>query len=81
MVTLQIYVDEACWSCTESHRMVEALRPSFPTVQFQFRDLRREPHPEAVFAAPTFLLNGRIISLGNPAPQRLRRLLEEALAA
>ncbi len=81
MVTLQIYVDELCWSCAESYRIVESLQPSFPTVRFKFSDLRREPHPDTVFAAPTFLLNGRIISLGNPTPRRLRLLLEEAIAA
>ncbi len=81
MITLQIFVDEMCWSCAESYRIVQALQPSFPTVRFEFSDLRREPHPDNVFAAPTFLLNGRVISLGNPTPRRLRQMLEEAIAS
>lgn len=80
MVTLQVYIDDTCWSCAESHRIVESLRPFFPAVDFQFRDLRTESHPDNVFAAPTYVLDGHIISLGNPSPIHLRHLLEEALA-
>lgn len=81
MVILQVFIDESCWSCAESRRIVEMLRPSFPTVRFQFSDLQNEPHPDTVFAAPTFLLDGRVISLGNPTPRRLRLLLEEAVSS
>ncbi len=42
-------------------------------------DLSSAQRPENVFAAPTYLLNGKVISLGNPYPNELRRKLEDAL--
>ena len=34
-----------------------------------------EAIPEAVFATPTYLLNGRVWSLGNPSPAKVQETL------
>ena len=34
-----------------------------------------EAIPEAVFATPTYLLNGRLWSLGNPSPAKVQETL------
>jgi hypothetical protein len=34
--------------------------------------------PEAVFATPTYMLNNRIVSLGNPSPAEVARWAAEA---
>jgi hypothetical protein len=41
------------------------------TVEVTLRDLERDPRPPTVFAAPTYLLDGRVISLGNPRREEL----------
>ncbi len=78
MITLQVFVQDDCWSCAESRRIVAALRPDFPDVRIELLNLQSEPHPDSVFAAPTYLLNGRVYSLGNPYPTDLSRALEAA---
>jgi hypothetical protein len=35
----------------------------------------QEPIPEAVFATPTYLLDGRLWFLGNPSPDQVRARL------
>ncbi len=46
-------------------------------------DLNRElaRQPAAVFAVPTYLLNGRVISLGTPSEADFYGRIAEALAA
>jgi hypothetical protein len=36
------------------------------------------PVPPQVFATPTYILNNRVVSLGNPSLEHLCRLLGEA---
>ena len=66
---LEIYVAPDCFGC-ESARIlagsVRALR--CPDLEVRLLDLS-EPdviRPPAVFAVPTYILDGRVISLGNP---------------
>jgi hypothetical protein len=32
--------------------------------------------PDEIFATPTYVLNGRVVSLGNPRPEKLQELIE-----
>ena len=79
MVTLKVYVEEDCWSCSESRRIVQEIALQFPQVAIELIDLSSQHHPDNVFAAPTYMLNGRIISLGNPYPKDLKQKLQDAL--
>ena len=79
MVRLHVFIEAGCWSCRESRRLVAELAPQFPQVKMELVDLSSAQRPENVFAAPTYLLNGKVISLGNPYPNELRRKLEDAL--
>ena len=78
MITLQVYVADDCWACDETRRIVAEIAPEFPDIQVELLDMRTEPHPENVFAVPTYLLNGRVISLGNPHRADLRARLVQA---
>lgn len=78
MRTLQIYISDDCWSCEESLRIAAEARARFEHVTVELLDLMSEKRPESVFAAPTYVLDGRIISLGNPRRERLWRQLGEA---
>lgn len=80
MVKLQVFISDDCWSCAESRRIVTEIAPQFPDVEVELLDMNSSKRPETVFAAPTYLLNGRVISLGNPYPGVLRRQLSVALA-
>jgi hypothetical protein len=72
MVKLDIFVVDDCWSCEEAHRLAAEARVRFAAeVEVTLYDLERDPHPPKVFAAPTYLLDGSVISLGNPRPDEL----------
>jgi hypothetical protein len=75
MSTLEIYVAEECWSCEEARRIAGAVGRAFPNVQVHLKDLNNGSRPSEVFAAPTYLLDGRIVSLGNPSREELWAML------
>lgn len=79
MVKLQVYINEDCWSCDESRKIVAEIAPQFPDVKIELLDLNSEEQPDFVFAVPTYVLNGRIISLGNPYREDLRRRLQASI--
>ena len=81
MVTLKVFVEEDCWSCSESRRLIAEIAPQFPQVTMEVVDLSQGQRPRNIFAVPTYMLNDKIISLGNPYPTELRRKLLDALEA
>lgn len=70
---LKIYVIPHCFNCDYAIEVAETVRRRYPHVSVQVIDLSdpQEPRPETVFATPTYLLNGRIWSLGNPSQQQI----------
>lgn len=78
MKKLQIYISEDCWSCEETHRIVADIAPQFPTVAVEMIDTAETPLPESVFAVPTYVLDGRVIFLGNPTRDELSYKLKRA---
>lgn len=79
MVKLQVYVKEDCWTCAESRRIVAEIAPQFPQISVELVDMETPSRPQDVYAVPTYVLDGRIISLGNPYRDELRREIKEAL--
>jgi hypothetical protein len=80
MVKLQVYITDDCWSCAETRRIVADVAPHFPTVLVEFLDMTTSDRPDSVFAVPTYMLNGRVIYLGNPTRMELSRQLTQALS-
>lgn len=78
MVKLQVYIREDCWTCAESRRIVAELAPQFPQLSVELVDMETPDRPPNVFAVPTYVLNGRIISLGNPYRDDLRQEIKNA---
>lgn len=70
---LEIYIERGCQNCQEAQSIADRLRHLAPAVQVQLIDLVKEPHrrPEMVFAVPTYVLDGEIVSLGNPRYEAL----------
>ncbi len=79
--TLRIYIAEHCPSCAEARRLAEEVRKRFAGVRLELIDLDKEEgrNPDDVFAVPTYVLNGRTISLGTPTPDQLFSRLAAAL--
>ena len=80
MVKLQVYITDDCWSCAETRRIVADVSPRFPGVLVEFLDMTLSDRPDSVFAVPTYLLNGRVISLGNPTRHELSQKLSKEMS-
>ena len=82
MPRLDIYVTQHCFGCAEALRLAEAAARQFPACAVRVIDLEREPkaRPNGLVAVPTYLLNGRVVALGNPRQRDLFRSLRQALA-
>jgi len=77
---LDVYVSSQCLNCDEAVRLAEEAAARYPNVVVRVVDLDLEgsPPPDPVVAVPTYLLNGRVVSLGNPYPEELFARLHEA---
>lgn len=75
---LDIYIEPDCINCDQAYYIADLVRRHLPEVQVNIRDLSRPgiPRPENVFAVPTYVLNGRTYSLGNPDAEELLSTLE-----
>ena len=80
MVKLQVYITNNCWSCEESRRIVAEFQPQFPAINMELLDINVTPRPDNVFAIPTYVLNGRVIYMGNPRRDQLKEKLEQELS-
>ena len=76
MTELHVYV--AAGSCDEARRIVAELAPRLPDVSIELRDLSDERRPGSVFAVPTYVLDGRVVYMGNPTEQELMQKLASA---
>ncbi len=71
--TLRIYIAKHCWLCEEAVRLAEDVRRKFVELNVELIDLDAEGsvNYDGVFSTPTYIFNGRTISLGNPTPEEL----------
>jgi len=77
---LRIFVKDDCSGCIEAQRVAAWIEQDFPHLRVELVDIG-DPQaivPEAVFATPTYMLNSRIVSLGNPSPAEVTRWAENA---
>ncbi len=81
-LTLRIYVAQHCPSCDEAKRLAGEVRKRFTGVNLEVIDLgvKGNHNLDDVFSVPTFVLDGRTFSIGNPTPAELFTRLTEALA-
>lgn len=76
-LALDIYVAQHCNNCAYAYEVAAEIRRQFPHVEVRIIDLGNttEIIPETIFATPTYLLNGRVWSLGNPSPAKVQATL------
>jgi hypothetical protein len=72
--TLHVYVSDDCWTCRETRRIVADIAPQFPELTIELRAVDQDS-PDAVFAVPTYVLDDRVIFLGNPTREALSQKL------
>jgi hypothetical protein len=77
---LRVFVEEGCRNCDWALRLVQDVHERFPELDLEVVDVAdpSSERPEDVFAVPTFMLDGRVLSLGNP---RRSKLVSDVAAA
>jgi hypothetical protein len=71
---LDVYVSSECANCGEAAELAEQAAARYPSIEVRviaLDQLDSGPSPDPVVAVPTYLLNGRVISPGNPYPEDL----------
>lgn len=64
---LEIYISQHCWNCGEALQIAEQARQiAGSNVRVIDLDQPGYTPPPRIFAVPTYVLNGKIVSLGNP---------------
>ncbi len=78
---LEVFVSAHCWQCPEARNLAEEMEEKFLPLDVHVIDLDQPSaiKPTVVFAVPTFLLNGKVVSLGTPSREELRLQIESAL--
>ena len=78
---LRIYVGQHCWFCEEAMRLATEVKRKFAGLFVEVIDLDAEGsvNHDNVFSIPTYVFNGRTISLGNPTPEELFAKVSESL--
>lgn len=78
---VEIYVADHCMVCEYAYEVADTIRADFPEVDLEivnFEDPSQQI-PDLVFATPTYLLDGRLWSLGNPSPEDVQNRLSQAV--
>jgi alkyl hydroperoxide reductase subunit AhpF len=80
-ICVEIYMTENCFICEYAYEVAAWIRSRFPQVAVRMINLSTtdEEIPDAVFATPTYLLNGHVWSLGNPSLQQVTEKLQGLL--
>ncbi len=80
---LKVFVIEHCPGCVEARNIATRVEQDYPSLRVEIIDINdaQVTIPDAVFATPTFMLNNRVVSLGNPDPNDIVRWVEEATAS
>lgn len=71
MTLVQIVVAPGCTGYNEARRLAAEVKQRFPLASVHLIDILANPsqQPAGVVAVPTYLIDGRIVSLGTPADE------------
>ncbi len=77
---LEVFVEAGCSLCQRALRLAEDVDGRYPELSVRVIDVREQAaQRDDVFAVPTFVLDGRVVSLGNPKQSFLRSEIESLL--
>lgn len=75
---LEVVVDTDCPGCAEARHLADQMQKQFPAVEVNVIHVGDgQPIPRGVVATPTYLLDGKIFSIGNPYREALARALAQ----
>ncbi len=65
---LKIYIRTQCTGCAEAHNTANHIQQTYPYLSVEVIDLDNPAVtvPNNVFATPTYVLDDKVVSLGNP---------------
>jgi|CXWL01.1.fsa_nt_gi alkyl hydroperoxide reductase subunit AhpF len=75
---LQVYVSSGCENCRRAREISASLSRAYPGIAVQLIDvdsIGAGSLPDEVIAVPTYVLDGVVVSLGNPNLVSLREKL------
>ena len=79
-VRLDVYVEAGCPSCKRALKIAQEVDEVYPDMTVTVIDVAEaDGQPADVFAVPTFVLNGAVVSLGNQKRTDLHRAIEGLL--
>lgn len=76
---LDVYIERGCRSCERATKIAREVDETYPQMSVRVIDMADAKESIDVFAVPTFVLNGEVLSLGNPRRDELDRAIESAL--
>ena len=72
VVKLQVFVKTDCDICSRARQLAQQADEQFPNLVVDIVDMNEaDLERDDVFAVPTFVLEGRVLSLGNPQESEL----------
>ncbi|MCH7699988.1 MAG: thioredoxin family protein [Chloroflexi bacterium] len=79
-VELHVYIETGCEQCERAVQLAQEIDNGYSRLAVSVIDVGESAvRPDDVFAVPTFMLNGRVFSLGNPQETHLRQEIEALL--
>lgn len=77
---LDIYIEEGCIGSRRAEELADWVRSRFPAVEVRMMTPGEDSSDQArlVRATPTYFLDGKQFSLGNPSPEELARVLSSS---
>ena len=78
--SLKVFIVENCPGCDEARQIAARVEQDYADlIKIEVINITDAQAivPEAVFATPTFMLNDRVVSLGNPSPKEVARWVAE----
>ena len=82
MPIVKIFIAEDCPNCGEAREVASHIEQNYPWLAVVIIDIAQERAlvPDSVFATPTFMINNKIVSLGNPNLDDVAQWAENAIA-
>ena len=78
---LKIFIAQDCPNCAEARAIAAHVEDNYPALTIEIIDIADDEAivPDTVFATPTFMLNDRVVSLGNPNLEQVAQWAEKSL--
>ncbi|MDD2857185.1 MAG: thioredoxin family protein [Candidatus Nanopelagicales bacterium] len=75
---LTVLVADHCVACRRTPQVLAEIAELVPGLTVSVIDVDREDAPVGItlIGTPTYLVDGKVVSLGNPEPRRIADLLE-----